>query len=68
MSADKRKRKRGTHMTTEQGSALGRKEVPVVLDHVEEPAGADFKRNKPDRGGRTLSELTHTQTQKQPNS
>ena len=55
-------------MTTEQASASGRKEVPVALDHVEEPAGADFKRNKPDREGRTLSDLTHTQTQKQPNS
>ena len=50
------------------GFSLRKEEVPVVLDHVEEPAGADFKRNKPDRGGRTLSELTHTQTQKQPNS
>ena len=55
-------------MTTEQASASGRKGVPVALDHVEEPAGADFKRNKPGREGRTLSDLTHTQTQKQPNS
>ena len=67
MSVDKRKRKRGVHMTTEQASASGRKGVPVALDHVEEPAGADFKRNKPEKEEH-LSDLTHTQTQKQPNS
>ena len=54
-------------MTTEQASASGRKGVPVALDHVEEPAGADFKRNKPEKEEH-LSDLTHTQTQKQPNS
>lgn len=49
MSVDKWKRKRGIHVTREQGSALGRKEAPVALDHVEEPAGVDPKRNKPGR-------------------